>query len=145
MKLLYLIFLLQIGFYSCDNESGIEFEEDISGTWEVVSLHIDGTMKVLNPSDNPLNKDIQISIPDSSEGIVSGNTFQNTIFFDIKVTGKTQITCTNYGGTRIAEDEWGIAFQENILQTSNFSIKTDTLFFTNENDLKFIKFIKKPE
>ena len=144
MKIHYLLFFLQIFTCSCEDEL-ILATQSIDGTWQVIEIRINSEMKRLgSPATNASYNAIEITIPNAISGNVSGNTFQNTIWFEYELKEENKVTFANYGGTRSAEDEWGIAFSENILLVSHFSIENDTLCFKNERGLGIIKLIKKP-
>ncbi len=145
MKIYYLLFFLQIFISSCEDEP-ILATQSIDGTWQVIDIRINSEMKRLSsPATNASYIAVEITIPNAISGNVSGNTFQNTIWFEYELKEENKVTFANYGGTRAAEDEWGIAFSENILLVSHFSIENDTLYFKNERELDIISLIKKTE
>lgn len=146
MKIYNLLFFLQLLVCSCEDESMMTKSQSIDGTWQVIEMRMNNEMKTPDLSGtNTTDSDISITIPNALAGNISGKTFLNTIWFEYKIEEDNKVTFTNYGGTRIAEDEWGIAFRENILNVSQFYIGNDTLFFKNEKGLDIIKLIIKSE
>lgn len=86
--------------------------------------------------------DISIVIPDSTKGHINGNTFFNSIEANFEMKKEQQINFKNYGGTRIAEDNWGASFRENLLNTVEFNLSNDELFFIDSQNQTVIVFIK---
>ena len=86
--------------------------------------------------------DISITIPDATQGQIEGNTFVNTIGIEFEIKENQQISFKNYGGTRIGEDEWGMAFRDHIMfNVVKFQISNDELKFIDSLNHPVIVFI----
>ena len=133
------------------SEKEVEFDKEtgtpISGLaskWEIKSQNIAGEMVNISlPPENALYPDISIQIPDTIKGSISGNTFYNSIWVDFEINDTQQISFKSYGGSRIAEDGWGLAFRDNLLNTVKFSTSNNELVFKDSLDKPVIIFIYK--
>jgi hypothetical protein len=120
----------------------------ISGTWEVKMISISGELTNI---DSPINgheggccSDILIDIPDDTQGTIEGHTFYNTIWIGFEIEEHQRINITSYGGTRIAEDECGMAFRDHIMSSVvKFEISNSELTFLDSQNHPVIIFIKK--
>jgi hypothetical protein len=100
---------------------------------------------IASPPDNDaLFPTISIVIPKNTQGEIAGHTFYNNIGFQFEMKEHQQISFKNYGGTRIAEDKWGMAFRDHIISNVvKFEISNDELSFMDSQDNPLIVFIKK--
>ncbi|MDR0612044.1 MAG: hypothetical protein LBG45_00880 [Dysgonamonadaceae bacterium] len=112
--------------------------------WKVKSLNLSGELaNISSPPAKALYPDISILIPDTVKGNITGNTFLNYIWVDFEIKGNQQINFKNYGGSRIAEDNWGRAFEDNLRNTVKFNISNNELVFKDSLDKPVIVFIPK--
>jgi hypothetical protein len=126
----------------CEKESSFG-QKDISGSWKVSKQSISGNLTYfIAPPDNALYTDISIVFPDTTKGIISGNTFFNSIGVDFEIKEDQHISFKNYGGTRIAEDNWGMSFGENLRNTVKFDISNNELLFIDSQNQPIIIFVK---
>ena len=129
---------VQVYCYNDNNES-----EDISGIWEVKAINVSGELtNIGSPPNDAFYPNISITIPSTTRGQIDGNTFVNTIGFNFEIKEHQQISFENYGGTRIAEDEWGRAFRDHIMfNVVKFNISNNELQFIDSQDNSVIVFI----
>jgi hypothetical protein len=115
------------------------------GMWKVKAVSISGELTDIgSPPENASYPDISIVIPEETQGSTEGHTFYNTIGFGFEIGEHQQISIKNYGGTRIAEDEWGMAFQDHIMfNVVKFSISNSELIFMDSQNEPIIIFIHK--
>ena len=137
----------------CEKED-LSLKKSINGTWKVSKLNISGELQsIIAPSDSIIAPsgnayytvhytNISILIPDTTKGHISGNTFRNTIGMQFEIKEDQQISFKNYGGTRLAEDDWGMSFGENLRNTVKFRISNDELFFIDSRNQSIIVFIE---
>jgi len=126
----------------CDDDE-LSSEQSINGSWKVSKQIISGELEsIVAPPENALNSDIFIMIPDTTSGVITGHTFYNTFGVQFERKEERQINLKNFLATRIAEDDWGRLFQENMLNTVKFSISDDELFFIDSRNQTVIVFIK---
>ena len=126
----------------CDDED-ITQELNLRGSWQVYKQIVSGELKdCIDLPEGALFPDISIVVPDTTKGIISGNTFYNRIGVDFEIGDKQQIDFKNYGGTRIAEDDYGLSLGENLRNTVRFDfLKEDLLFI--DSDERIIIVLKK--
>ena len=136
------IFINGVQVY-CYNENGDS--EDISGVWEVKAISISGELTYLvSPPDEALYPNILITIPDATQGYIEGNTFYNTIGMEFEIMEHQQISFKSYGGSRIAEDDWGMAFRDHIMfNVLKFDISNNVLKFIDSQNNIVIVFINR--
>jgi hypothetical protein len=122
-----------------------ETQPAINGTWEVKMISISGELtNIGSPPENASYSNILITISTMQEQIVGeGHTFYNTIGFTFEIKEHQQISFITYGGTRIAEDEWGRAFSDHIRYVVKFDILNNELKFMDSQNNPIIIFIKK--
>lgn len=142
------IFLLLLPFCSallgvgCEDEE-LPLKQVINGSWRVSKQNISGELKgIVAPPENALYTDILIVIPDTTIGVITGHTFYNTFGVQFKRKEERQISLKNFLATRIAENDWGRSFQENMLNAVKFSISNDELLFIDSQNQTVIVFIK---
>jgi len=141
-KISAFVLLLSLMGAGCEKENHLD-KQEISGYWKVFKQNISGEFESsTTPPGNAIYTDISIVIPDTTKGNISGNTFFNSIEADFEIEKEQQINFKNYGGTRIAEDNWGASFRENLLNTVEFNISKDELFFIDSQNQTVIVFIK---
>ena len=141
------ILLLLAGSLSCEkgeNNNDELYKEFINATWKVKAQRISGELQNINSiPDNALYSDISLVIPDDTKGNINGNTFYNPIYVYFEITENRRISFKNYGGTRIAEDNLGMPFGDNLCSTVKFDISNKELQFMNIQNSPIIIFIKK--
>jgi hypothetical protein len=118
----------------------------INGIWEVKTIDISSELaNIGSPPENALYSNILITISvTAQEQIVGeGHTFYNMIGFTFEIKEHQQISFITYGGTRIAEDEWGRAFSDHIRYVVKFDISNNELKFMDSQNNPVIVFIKK--
>jgi hypothetical protein len=134
------------------SEKAIEFDDDkdnetispIAGEWKVKSQNMSGELTdIISPPENAHYPDISIQIPDTIKGHVTGNTFRNQIGAGFEIKDSRQIHFENYGGTRLLEDDWGRAFENNLRNTVKFVISNNELIFLDLQDKPIIVFTHK--
>lgn len=115
----------------------------ISGIWEVKAISISNELtNIGSPPENAGYSNISITIPDTTHGLISGNTFYNTIWFSFEIKEHQRIILKNYGGTRIAEDSWGQDFRDHMMfNVVKFDISNNELQFIDPLDNTVILFI----
>ncbi len=126
----------------CDDED-ISQELNLRGSWQVYKQIVSGELK--NCIDLPENANfpnISIVVPDTTKGVIHGNTFYNTIGVDFEIGDKQQIDFKNYGGTRLAEDDCGLSLGENLRNTVKFDFLKEELLFI-DSDERVIIVLKK--
>lgn len=113
------------------------------GKWYVKQVLLDGTLqKPINTSSLSQLEFIEIDIPEGDSGRISGYTFRNGFGFDFKLSANNMVNFGPVGGTRAGEDEYGVAFKEQIDQTNSFKLKNDTMYFNDINNDILILFTK---
>lgn len=94
------------------------------------------------PPGNAHHPNISITIPDTTQGNISGHTFRNTISFGFEIKENRQIDLKNYGGTRMTEDPLGRAFGNHIMfNVVKFNVSNNELQFIDSLDNTVILFI----
>ena len=112
--------------------------------WKVKSLNRSGELANISFPKIVSYPDISIQIPDTIKGCITGNTFRNDIEADFEIKGNERINFKSYYNlTRDGEDEWGIAFKDNLLNTVKFNISNNELVFKDSLDKPVIIFIPK--
>ena len=112
--------------------------------WKVKSLNLSGKLaNIIFPPENALYPDISIQIPDTVKGDITCNTFRNYIWVAFEIKGNEQINFKDYGGTGSVEDDWGLAFKNNLRNTAKFNISNNELIFKDSLDKPVIIFIPK--
>lgn len=126
----------------CDDE-GLSLKHSINGSWkvskQVISVELEG---VVAPPENALYFDISIVIPNTTSGVITGHTFYNTFGVQFEIMEERKVSLKNFLATRIAEDDWGRLFQENLLNTVKFSLSNDELLFIDSRNQTVIVFLK---
>jgi hypothetical protein len=117
----------------------------ISGTWEVTTLSRSGKLTAIgSPPENAAYSNILITISATQEQLVGeGHTFYNTIGFTFEIKEHQQIRFITYGGTRIAEDEWGRAFSDHIRDVVKFDLSNNELKLMDSQNTPLIIFYRK--
>jgi hypothetical protein len=138
-------------------EKEIEFGFDLAGKgddnpdialagtkWKVKSQNMSGeSVNIISPPEDALYPDISIQIPDTIKGSIIGNTFYNYIWINFEIKDNQQILFENYGGSRIAEDDWGRAFSDNLRNTVKFVFSNNELTFLDLQDKPTVVFTHK--
>ena len=113
--------------------------------WKVKSLNLSGELaNVTSPPKITLYPDMSIQIPDTVKGCIVANTFHNDIWANFEIKGNEQINFKNYYNvTRDKEDDWGLAFENNLQNTVKFNVSNNELVFKDSLDKPVIVFIPK--
>jgi len=117
----------------------------INGVWEVKAISVSGELTNIGspPNDAPY-PNISITIPNTTQGYIDGNTFINWIGFDFEIKEYQQISFKNYGGSRSGEDDWGRAFQDHIMfNVVKFKVSNNELHFIDSQNNSVIVFINR--
>ncbi|MDR1122320.1 MAG: hypothetical protein LBM08_15600 [Dysgonamonadaceae bacterium] len=127
------------------NDEKPETSPAISGIWEVNTISISGELtNIGSPPENASYSNISIEIPDATQAGIGGHTFYNTIWIELEIAEHQQINIKSYGGSRIAEDEWGMAFRDHIMfNVVKFDISNNELKFMDSQNNPVIVFTKK--
>ena len=129
---------------TANNVNILSLNSNKISNWKVKSQNLAGKLaNIISPPKVALYPDISIQIPDTIKGRIIGNTFRNEIWADFEIKGDEQINFKGYGGTKVGEDEWGIAFKNNLLNTVKFNISNNELVFKDSLDKPVIIFIPK--
>ena len=140
--LLLPLFVVLIGA-GCEDEN-ISEDPNLIGSWQIYKQSISGELKsCIDPPENTLFPDISIVVPDTTKGLITGNTFYNTIWVDFEIKDVQQINFKNYGGTRLAEDDCGSSFGKNLRNTVRFDFSKDKLLFIDSDKQIIMILIKK--
>lgn len=140
--LLLSLFVVLIGA-GCEDEN-ISEDPNLIGSWQIYKQSISGELEsCIDLPDNAHFPDISIVVSDTTKGIISGNTFYNTIGVDFEIKDEQQINFKNYGGTRLAEDDCGLSFGENLRNTVRFDFSKDELLFIDSDEKTIIVLKKK--
>ncbi|MDR0941595.1 MAG: hypothetical protein LBM68_05160 [Bacteroidales bacterium] len=88
----------------------------MSGTWKVEALYSKGELtNISSLFDNDATySHISIIIPDTTQGIISGNTFYDTFEYSFKIEEPQQISIYNYKETHYVANELIICFAQEI-------------------------------
>ena len=112
--------------------------------WKVKSLNLSGELaNITSPPKIARYPDMSIQIPDTVKGCIISNTFRNEIWADFEIKGNEQINFKNYESTLDGEDDWGLAFKNNLQNTVKFNISNNELIFKDSLDKPVIIFIPK--
>jgi len=126
---------------SCENKN--PDGQSISRSWEVSKQYVSGELKsIITPPNEAIYTDISIVIPVTKDGTINVNTFFNSTWVDFEIKDEQQIFFKNYGDSRLPEDEYGVAFRENLLNTVKFEILNDKLLFINSQGHTIIELVK---
>ncbi len=126
--------------FSCEDNLLLN---DIYGSWKVSQQSISGKMKdIITPPEGSSFTDISITIPDTVKGTITGNTFKNQIWVGFEIKDGNHIIFKNYGGTRILDDPYGGALQENLLNSVKFNIIDNKLLLINSLGQLTIELVK---
>jgi hypothetical protein len=135
------ILLMLAGAFACGKE---DEKEIINATWKVKAQRISGELQNINSiPENAIYSDISLVIPNATKGNITGNTFYNSICVSFEIKENQQISFKDYGGTRIAEDKWGMPFGDHLRSTVRFDISNQELQFIDSQNNIIIIFIKK--
>lgn len=127
---------------SCDESNGVHSQE-IEGEWRVIRLVSNDDKNEFDETGEDVRCEyIKLIIPNDTSGTASGSTLHNSFWLDYEAKKEDKITFTNYGGTRIAENQCGIDFSDGLSRVSSFLIENDTLYMMDLNQIILITFIK---
>jgi hypothetical protein len=127
--------------FSCEKKN--PDEKSINRSWEVSRQYVSGELKsIIAPPNEAIHTGISIVIPITNGGTVNVNTFFNSTWVDFEIKNEQQISFKNYGDSRLPEDENGVAFRENLLNTVKFEILTDKLLFINSQGQTIIELVE---
>ncbi|HPM11412.1 MAG TPA: hypothetical protein PK941_13330 [Paludibacter sp.] len=135
--------LLLFGIGCSKDEPEKEEDSAINGNWVVKAISISGELTNIGaPPDNASYSNISITIPDTTLGSINGNTFMNQIWVSFEIKEHKHISFKDYGGSRCAEDSWGIAFADHIRSTiKKFDVSNSELHLIDSLDNTVILFI----
>ena len=141
------ILLILAGSFSCQkggNHNDKMNREFINTTWKVKAQSVSGELQnIASIPDDAIYADISLVIPNSTKGNITGNTFYNSIYAYFEIKENQQIIFKNYGGTRLAEDKWGMSFGDNLRNAVKFNISNKELQFIDSQNSSIIIMIKK--
>jgi len=127
---------------SCENKN--PDEKSINHTWIVSKQYVSGELKSMtSPPVDAIYPGISIDIPATKDGTMIVNTYFNSTWIDFEIKDEQQLSFMNYGDSRLPEDENGVAFKENLLNTMKFELLNDRLIFINSQGHTMIEFVKK--
>lgn len=130
LKMSTLLFLFN-SLISCSNDTSVNGQDDLLGTWELVQFQDETTTTIMTDLDNSG----PIVITFSNEEF-EGTTGRNTFFGGYTTESKVLIFL-EYGISEINESEWGRMFSDAIVSTYNSSDNNHQMPFTIvENILK---------
>jgi hypothetical protein len=137
------ILLVLTSAFTCGKEENNSDEinkEFINATWKVKAESISGELQnIASIPDGAIYADISLVIPNSTKGNITGNTFYNSIYAYFEIKENQQIILKNYGGTRLAEDKWGMSFGDNLRNAVKFDFLNEELrFFDTQNNVIII-------
>ena len=130
LKMSALLFLF-ISLISCNNDTSINREDELFGTWELMQFQDETTTTIMTDLDN--SRPIVITF---SDGEFEGFTGSNIFFGDYTAESKVLIFL-EFNGSEAGEPEWGEKFYDALGSTYNSSDKNYHMPFTiEENTLK---------
>jgi hypothetical protein len=154
MKYLYfpIFFLLIIActkekaIYECNDccyESNLS--KQLIGSWKLMA-YIDNekctyTYKSQENANGFLEKEVIIHFQDSLNiGKLWGNTLTNSFMGDYLILSNNSIKINNFGGTKVAEPNWGSDFWDKIQLVEDFEVSNNQLklfYNSRKNALQF--------
>ena len=125
------LLLLFSSLISCNNDTSVNGQDDLLGTWELVQFQDETTTTIMTDLDNL--GPIVITFSDREfEGFTGSN-----IFFGGYTTKSKVLIFLDFNGSEAGESEWGQMFSDAIVSTYNSSDKNYQMPFTiEENTLK---------
>ncbi len=130
-KLSLAVFCIFIVAQSCEKEKINEnFKDDpsiltINGKWKVVSYEDfgKGSVTIKNDVDSWNGMDVSMTFANDS---ISGQNTTNTVFGEYSLSGRN-IHIITYGGTKIAQPQWGNMFSDVVYRLESFAINEHQL------------------
>lgn len=140
-KFFFWLFLLVLLVPAACTPDAVTCFEDISaddnantrlaGTWKVIAYEdLANNTRTVKDAANSQGLDVILTFEGDR---ISGKNTTNQVNGKFSYTGSREISIKEYGGTEIAEPQWGQMFHEAIFKFKAFTINDNTLTFFYNN------------
>ena len=140
-KVNYLIILL-FTLFACNKDEPTTAKTSLNGKWKLVKYYnlTTGTSES-EPSD--ISRSIIMELSDnSSKGNMNGQTVTNTVGGEYELFKDNKMKTVSFGGTKVAEPNWGYKFWNAIQGASSYEKQSDKLYIHFNADSEKMEFKK---
>jgi hypothetical protein len=140
MKSLYIGLLIVGILFSCTKENN---PSTLTGTWKLIAYQQVETGS-LETEPSGLEQSIEIHLSDNGlTGTISGHTITNQVSGKYALQAGSQMNVEEFGGTKVAEPEWGNRFWRAMYQTGTYQVNSTQLVTTNKQHTEKMIFERK--
>ncbi len=134
----WLILLVLLAAGACAQNDLSDLDNDpadantrLAGTWKVISYEdLANNTRIVKDAANSQGLDVILTFEGDR---ITGKSTTNQVNGTFSYTGTREISIKEYGGTEIAEPQWGRLFGEAVFKFKEFTISGNTLTFFYNN------------
>lgn len=140
-KINYLLILL-LTIAACNKDNTTTTTDTLTGKWKLVKYHNLTTMTSESEPPN-ISRSIIIEFSDNRiKGSMNGLTVTNTVGGAYELFQENKMKTLSFGGTKIAEPNWGVKFWDAIHAASSYERESEKLYIRFNVDTEKMEFKK---
>jgi hypothetical protein len=140
-KINYLLVLL-LTFAACNKDTPGAATGTLNGKWKLVKYH-NVTTGTSDSEPQDISRSIIIEFSDNSiKGNMNGQTVTNTVSGAYELLKDNKMKTLSFGGTKVAEPNWGYKFWNAIHAASSYERQNDKLYIHFNADSEKMEFKK---
>ena len=136
------IFILLLSLTACHKDPITPTTDTLNGKWKLVKYHnLTNGASESEPSD--ISRSIIMELSDnSSKGNMNGQTVTNIVGGEYELFKDNKMKTISFGGTKVAEPNWGYKFWNAIQAASSYEKQSDKLYIHFNADSEKMEFKK---
>jgi len=136
------IFILLLSLTACHKDPTTPTADTLNGKWKLVKYHnLTNGVSESEPTD--ISRSIIIGFSDNGvNGNMDGHTVTNSVGGEYQLLKDNKMKTVSFGGTKVAEPNWGYKFWNAIHAASSYEKHNDKLYINFNADSEKMEFEK---
>ena len=136
------ILILLLTLVACKKDNTTTTTDSLNGKWKLVKYH-NLTTGTSESEPSNISRSIIIEFSDNrSKGNMNGHTVTNAVSGEYDLLQDNKMKTLSFGGTKIAEPNWGDKFWDAIHAASSYERQSDKLYIHFNADTEKMEFKK---
>lgn len=137
------IVMLLVTMAACKKDNPATPANTIDGTWKLTK-YFDITNGTVQAEPSTISRSIIMTFSSNGNTVsVSGQTVMNTVYGAYELSDNNKMATVGFGGSKVAEPDWGFRFWDAMNATSSYKIEKGKLYIYFNADSHKMEFERK--